>query len=87
MRFSSKEPLPFGPRVASGILSAGASVKSSPVSSMAPRPLFISKGLLTPWLEEQGLCRSSGSVLRNPEGLSRHRRPCVMSRAPRDQVM
>src|SRR5262249_5221978 len=87
VRPASKEPLQFEPSAASGILSASTSGESSPASSTAPRPLFLSKGLLTPWLEEQGLCRSSSSVLRNPEGLSRHRRPCVMSRAPRDQVM
>ena len=73
MRPSSKEPLQFEPSVASEILSASMSGESSPASSMAPRPLFLSKGLLTPWLEEQGLCRSADSVLRNPEGLSRHR--------------
>jgi len=44
VRRSSKEPLQFGP----SIPSASMSVKSSTVSSMAPRPYFLSKGLLTP---------------------------------------
>ena len=51
MRFSSKEPLQFGLRVPSGILSPGTSVKSSPISSMAPCPFFLSKGLSKPYAD------------------------------------
>ena len=69
MRPSSKEILRFGRSAPS----AGTSVKSSNASSLVPRPCFLSKGFLTPWLDEQALCRSSGSVLPNPERLPRPR--------------